>query len=509
MRRRAEKLRWVVGTKVATPGVSFHAACMLSSIRKFLLLAWLLTGITWSVQAADRPNFVILLCDDLGYGDLGCFGHPHIASPNLDKLARQGIRLTDCYASSPVCSASRAGLLTGRTPNRTGVYDWIPENHVMHLGRNEVTIATLLRNAGYDTAHTGKWHLNGFFNSPKQPQPGDHGFNHWFATQNNALPSHENPTNFVRDAREVGPLKGFSSQLVADEAIKWLKEGRDKSKPFFLNVWFHEPHEPVASPKDLVAKYLPVAKNEDQAQFFANVENVDKAVGRIMAVLDEMKLAKNTLVYFTSDNGPETLLRYKGAKRSYGSPGILRGMKLHIYEGGIRVPGIIRWTGKVRAGQVVDTPVCSLDLLPTFCELARVPLPQDRKLDGTSFAPLLAGKSFNRPQPLFWDYYRALSEPKVAMREGDWKIVAHWDGPEKPIGGNVNGKSMAAIKSAKLTKMELYNLKDDPSEKNDLAAQEPARLKQMTARIKGKYADVTKEGPVWDVPDDYRPNVKK
>ena len=131
----------------------------------------------------DRPNFLVILCDDLGYGDLACYGHPHIKTPHLDKLATQGMRLTSCYAAAPVCSPSRAGMLTGRTPNRSGVYNWIPGNHVMHLRKDEVTVAAMLKNSGYDTAHVGKWHCNGKFNSPAQPQPGDHGFNHWFATQ--------------------------------------------------------------------------------------------------------------------------------------------------------------------------------------------------------------------------------------------------------------------------------------------------------------------------------------
>jgi arylsulfatase A len=170
-----------------------------------------------------RPNILVILCDDLGYGDLGCFGHPTIRTPHLDRLAAQGMRLTSCYAAAPVCSPSRAGLLTGRAPVRLGVYDWIAEGSPMHLGKGELTVATLLKRAGYATCHVGKWHCNGRFNSPEQPQPGDHGFEHRFSTQNNAAPSHENPTNFVRDGRRVGPLRGYSCQLVADEAIGWLR----------------------------------------------------------------------------------------------------------------------------------------------------------------------------------------------------------------------------------------------------------------------------------------------
>ena len=172
-----------------------------------LLMAFALPAVLSAKESKkDRPNFVVILCDDLGYGDLACYGHPHIKTPHLDKLATQGMRLTSCYAAAPVCSPSRAGMLTGRTPNRSGVYNWIPGNHVMHLRKDEVTVAAMLKNSGYDTAHVGKWHCNGKFNSPAQPQPGDHGFNHWFATQNNAAPSHKNPRNFVRNGKSVGPM---------------------------------------------------------------------------------------------------------------------------------------------------------------------------------------------------------------------------------------------------------------------------------------------------------------
>ena len=178
-------------------------------MRSLLLLAVAGCAATGVSETPDRsPNFLVILCDDLGYGDLGCYGHPTIKTPHLDRLAAQGMRLTSCYSSAPVCSPSRVGLLTGRTPSRVGVYDWIPGNHPMHMGRNEITVAQLLKQGGYDTAHTGKWHCNGKFNSPEQPQPGDHGFDHWFSTQNNASPSHENPKNFVRNGEPVGPLEG-------------------------------------------------------------------------------------------------------------------------------------------------------------------------------------------------------------------------------------------------------------------------------------------------------------
>lgn len=467
--------------------------------RIVIVVCWAALVLVPHGVAAERPNFLVILCDDLGYGDLACYGHPTIRTPHLDQLAAGGLRLTDCYSAAPVCSSSRAGLLTGRTPSRTGVYDWIPEHHVMHLPPGEQTVATLLRDVGYATCHVGKWHLNGHFNSPEHPQPGDHGFDHWFATQNNAAPSHENPRNFVRNGHTVGSMEGFSCQLVADEAIRWLGDRYDADQPFFLFVCFHEPHEPVASPGELVEGY-PEAETVDQAQYFANVTNLDRAVGRLVEALEDRNLTGETLVFFTSDNGPETLRRYPNANRSYGSPGELRGMKLHIYEGGIRVPGILSWPDQIAAGSESDVPVSSVDVLPTLCELAGIERPGDRTLDGTSVVPLLDGEGVERSDPLFWHYYRAISEPKVALRAGDWKVVAHWDGPSRPLGGNINAESQAAMQAARLTRLELYNLRNDPREEHDLAEQESDRLQALAAELKRRYRDVLDEGPTWEFP---------
>jgi len=177
---------------------------------------------------------------------------------------------------------------------------------------SEITIPQLLKEQGYATCMSGKWHCNGKFNSDAQPQPDAAGFDHWFGTQNNASPTHENPKNFVRNGEPVGELEGFSCQLVVDEAVNWLKGQQEANaeQPFFMYVAFHEPHEPIASPQDLVEQYSPVTRNENEAQYFANVANVDKAVGRLMASLKELEVDSNTLVIFTSDNGPETLRHF-------------------------------------------------------------------------------------------------------------------------------------------------------------------------------------------------------
>ena len=428
---------------------------------------------TESDISSKKPNIVIVLCDDLGYGDLGCYGHPHIKTPELDKLTAEGMKLTDCYAAAPVCSPSRAGMLTGRTPHRCGIYDWIPANSPMHLKKTEQTIATLLRDNGYATCHSGKWHCNGKFNSPEQPQPDDHGFEHWFSTQNNAGPSHHNPKNFVRNGERVGPMEGYSSDLIVTEAIDWLGKKWDRSKPFCLFVWFHAPHEPIATSPEFLKMY----EGKKEAIYYGNVTQMDHAFGRLMKTLDEMKLRDKTFVMFTSDNGPETLNRYRGANRSFGSPGPLRGMKLHMYEGGIRVPGIIRWPGNTKPGSVSHEPVNGTDILPSLCEMAGVEVPKDRPIDGTSFLPILQGIKLKRKIPLYWRYDRALSKPfTVAMRQGDWKILADND----------------------MTKFELYNLRKDIAEEHNLADSQPNHLEMMKKILVKLQAGIDTEGPVWD-----------
>ena len=422
--------------------------------------------------AAERPNIVVLLCDDLGYGDLQCYGHPHIKTPNLDRMAKRGARLTHCYSAAPVCSPSRVGLLTGRSPNRAGVYDWIPAakgprpdaRDRVHMRESEQTLPGLLKQAGYRTCLTGKWHCNSRFNQPSQPQPNDFGFDHYLATQNNASPSHQNPDNFVRNGQRIGKVEDFSCQFVMEEAIQWLNRTAYQAKPFFLFVPFHEPHEPVASPDDLVAEYQSVASSDDEAQYCANVANVDAAIGRLTRELDRLGERDNTLMFFTSDNGPETLNRYRNANRSYGSPGPLRGMKLHTTEAGFRVPGILTWPAKIDAGQVIDRPISSLDLLPTLCGLAKAKIPAELELDGCDFLPLLEGKSRPRSKPLLWVYFNAINEHRVAMRDGRWKVLGKLNGGQLPKLQNVTKRSLPQVQNARVTDVEIYDMWSDNGE---------------------------------------------
>ncbi len=445
-----------------------------------------------SIRADDRPNFVVVLCDDLGYGDLGCFGSDEVHSPHIDRFATEGLKLTDCYAAAANCSPSRAGLMTGRVPYRVGIYNWIPFLSPMHLRESERTIATLLQEAGYDTCHVGKWHLNGWFNLPGQPQPGDHGFSHWFSTQNNALPSHRNPYNFVRDGIPVGEAAGYSSFLVVDEAVDWLTISRDSEKPFFLFVCFHEPHEPISTHPTYAGLY-DYPDDPSRAAHHGNITQMDAAFGLLMDSLSQQGLAENTLVWFTSDNGPAITNWHP-----HGSTGIYREKKGHIYEGGIRVPGIIRWPGHVAAGSMSDVPVCGTDILPTLCELSGTPIPQDRILDGQSISTLLAGsEAMDRPRPLYWEFHVAQTPPRFALRDGDWKLLAGWDQPELPRGADWTAAHNTAIREARPIGFELYNMRNDPGEEHDVSADEPERLAELVHKLETMVAEVHAESPQW------------
>ena len=446
---------------------------------------------------AERPNFLVILVDDLGYGDLACYGNPMIKTPNLDRLAAEGLRLTDCYAAAAVCSPARAGLMTGRTPWRVGIQHAIPMHSPMHVRKEEITVATLLRQAGYATCHVGKWHMNGRFNMSGQPQPCDHGFDHWFSTQNNALPNHHNPNNFVRNGQPVGQLEGYSGQLVAGEAIRWLRGHCTKQqagrKPFFLYVCIHEPHEPIATDPQFSALY-PSPNDPSRAAHHGNVTQMDEAVGRLLRCVAELGLRGNTLVFFTSDNGPAITRIHP-----HGSAGPLRDKKGSMYEGGIRVPGILRWPGHTRPGTVSAEPVCGVDVLPTLCEIAGIAVPKDRAIDGASLLPTFDGTPIERTTPLYWQYARAHSKPKVAMRVGDWKILAHLNSnaPVLRPGTSQTAEDVNWFKTAELTTFELYNLRRDIGETTDLAEREPEPLAEMSARLRKLYYEIREESPVW------------
>ena len=472
---------------------------------RILIICLFLATLAYSQdkKIGTKPNIIIILCDDLGRGDLGAYGHPIIKTPNLDKMAKKGILFTDCYASSPVCSPSRAGLITGRIPNRTGVYDWIASSG--YLKAEEVTIAEQLKKAGYATGLFGKWHLNSKFNHESQPNPGDQGFDYWFATKNNASPNHKNPRNFVRNQEKAGEIKGFSAYIVADEFNDWV-ETQNRENPFFAFITFHEPHLPIASDPALVAKYKNKAKVAGQDEYYANVAQMDKAVGSIMAQLKSLGQDQNTLIFFTSDNGPETWMRYKGAWLSHGTPGKidgtpLRGMKLHVSEGGIRVPGILYWPAMVKKGRKETQPISALDLFPTLSALVNVPLPENKKLDGTNILPLLRNEKINREQPLFWFYYNAKGPNNIALRKGDFVLLSRRSGEQYREGTGFTHHRMPAIKDTKPNIFELYHLREDIGQTFNIEKKYPRIFEEMKEEMIRIFTDVQQESPIWTEED--------
>ena len=442
---------------------------------RWYLAALLFTGFSFG---EEPPNFIVFLTDDLGWGDLACYGHPEIKTPNLDKFATEGVRFTQAYAACGVCSPSRSSVLTGRTPYRNGVWRWLPVGNQAHLRESEITIPELLLPKGYQTMHSGKWHLNGYFNRPEQPQPDDHGYDWWFATQNNAAPSHKDPVNFVRNRKEVGPLKGFSAPLCAEEATNWLTNHRDPKKPFFITVWTHEPHLPIESDPEFMKLYDHI-ENPGVRQHHGNVTQLDHAFGNLMKTVDDLKLRENTFVMFTSDNGPEGSgkgnLRKPDSQgnRTWGSTGGLRGRKRDSHEGGIRVPGIVRWPGKIKPGSVSDVPVIGSDIFSTILDIVEIPLPDDRTIDGVSMIPAFEGKPVDRPVPLFWRTHIAPVNSHAAMRIGDWKLVA----------------------DRSLEKFQLYDIQKDWKEENDLASSNPEKLLEMKEKFMEVWNGVEAEGP--------------
>jgi arylsulfatase A len=295
-------------------------------------------------------------------------------------------------------------------------------------------------------------------------------------------------------------MEGFSCQIAVDEAVGWLEKQKTNhpDDPFFLYLPFHEPHEPVASPQELVALYRDVAFTEDQSQYFANVHNVDLAVGRLIESLERMQLRENTIIVFSSDNGPETLNRYKTGNRSWGRTGILRGMKLHTHDGGFHVAGIMNWPAGIKEARVVTSAVSSLDLLPTFSELAHVAVPADRKLDGISLVRLLkTGEVPQRTQPLLWAYYNAINDARVAMRHGPWKVLARLNGGAFPRLENLTPENLQKARAAELTDFEIYNLDQDPGETLNLVGRDLTNEQELIALLRKQYSALAADSFAW------------
>jgi arylsulfatase A len=422
-------------------------------------------GVSSARAETQKVNFVFILADDLGWSDLGCYGNPHFATPNLDRLAKEGARFTNAYAACPVCSPTRASILTGKYPVRTGVTDWIRgrQQHekgpiitprtATQLKLSETTIAERLKPAGYRSASIGKWHLGGEgFGPTEQGFDRNVGGNHSGSPPRSAKP--------YFGPFELPGLKASEGEFLTGKltqaAASFIEQNR--SNPFFLYLPHYTVHIPLGAPEAEVERHRARARDLYNPVYAAMVETLDRSVGEVLAAIESAGVADRTAVVFFSDNGG---LRYEGkSDKSVTTNSPLRAGKGHLYEGGIREPLIVRWPGVVKPGSVIDTPVSSVDFFPTMCDAAGVAAGH---VDGVNLMPLLRGGSLS-PRALFWHYPHYSNqggEPGSAIREGEWKLIEfHTDG-----------------------RRELFNLREDVSETRNLVQKRPDIVKRLAARL--------------------------
>lgn len=415
--------------------------------------------------AVRRPNVVLMVADDMGWGDVSMNGCPDIRTPHIDSIARDGVRLPQFYANAPECTPTRCALLTGRYQQRVGGlecaigvnnigrYDeaeWLQKRGELGLPASEITLPRILKQAGYDTAITGKWHL-GYL---EKFRPVHHGFDYsWIMLGGGAdYFTHMEPnegtgnSHLYENGEKINP-KGYLTNLIAASAVKWLK-GRSRAKPFFLYVPFTAPHTPIQNPAeyDAATGTAPVRQG-DRPTFAAMVRSLDEQVGLILRQLRDMGAEQDTLVIFHSDNGGDA----NGRNQPF------RGRKSSVFEGGIRVPCAIRWPAKIKSGQVAEALAMTMDLAPTILHAAGVTPPSEYRSDGLNLLPVLNGA----PAPkriVFWRYKRAAARRK-AVRDGNWKYI------------NDSGEEY------------LFNISSDPQEKTNLFARDATRAEALREQL--------------------------
>lgn len=438
---------------------------MIKKNNNILLLFALVTFASCSSGENYKPNFILIMADDLGYGDISCYGNTSINTPNIDQMAEEGIRFTDFHSNGAVCSPTRAALMTGKYQQRTGVGGVITAARHRHVGLSidEVTIADELKKHNYTCAIFGKWHLG----YATEFNPWYQGFDHFKGYVSGNIDYHahidqEGSLDWWNDTI-INNEEGYSTDLITDHGVKFLEENNPEKtgKPFFLYLPHEAPHAPFQRRVDKILREIgkrgtaKVPADSIQSIYKEMVEVMDEGIGRIIKTLKESGLDRNTIVIFCSDNG--------AAK--YGSNGVLRGFKGGVYEGGHRVPAIAWSPGKFKAGIVNDQPVFSMDFLPTILDFINAE-PAGENIDGVSFKDLLLTGDKLPERDLFWSYGN-----KNAMRSGDWKIVSN------------------VIKGEE--KIELFNLSEDISEKTDLAEQNPEMVKLLGQKLERWQQEVS------------------
>lgn len=449
-----------------------------------LVLAAVLFAFAFSSLRADekrKPNFVVIMVDDMGYAGVSCFGNTYFRTPEIDRLAEEGMRMTDFHSSGTVCSPTRAGLLTGRYQQRAGIEAVIhphadhPE-HRKGLQKSETTFAEALKAAGYATGIVGKWH-QGYPHNSDDYHPQEHGFDEFtgYHSGNIDFVSHvgDHEKHDWWHGREETEEEGYATHLINRHADDFIR--RHREEPFCLYVSHLAIHNPVQVPGDPVRRTEEDGwtrwKPENEAERVEKLEGmtmpIDEGVGQIRRTLEELALADNTLVLFFSDNGPSSDF-------PSGDPN-LRGRKGSVYEGGHKVPFVAWWPGKIEAGSVSDIPGITLDVMPTLLSLSGAKTDPKRPLDGIDLSPVLFGEGSPPDRPLYWASLSNGGGRSEAMREGPWKLVVNH--PKAKAGTFENEK------------VELFRLDEDPGEEADLAPYQPDRTAVMLARLKAWYAD--------------------
>jgi arylsulfatase A len=422
--------------------------------------------------AADKPNVVFILIDDLGRNDLGCYGSTFYRTPNLDRLARDGVKFTDAYAACPVCSPTRAAILTGKYPARLHLTDWLPgrpdrpDQRLLRpalrqqLPLEELTLAEALKAAGYATGHVGKWHLGGAgFEPQRQGFDVNVAGDQAGSPRSYFAPFKDKQGRFMPGLEQAPDDEYLPDRLTA-EAERFLERHRDR--PFFLYLAHYAVHIPLRAKPDYVAKYPAGGRpgTQNNPIYAAMVESIDESAGRILKKLDELKLTERTVIVFTSDNGGLCTAEGPNTPATINTP--LREGKGYLYEGGIRVPLLVKWPGGIRPGSVYAVPVSSIDFFPTILEMCGVR--SEAAVDGVSLVPLLRGNEALPRDALFWHYPHYSNQggkPGAAVRAGDWKLIEFYE----------HGRR------------ELYNLRADLSESRNLAEEQPDTVRQLAERL--------------------------
>lgn len=454
------------------------------------LLAALLAGsalrlLAADASASDKPNIVYILADDMGYADAGFMGSKDLRTPNLDRLAHDGTVLSSYYVQ-PVCSPTRSTLMTGRYPIRTGVYSVIHPHEPWGLKPEERTLAQALRDAGYETAITGKWHLGEFQPEYRPTRRGfDHQYGLWFGMTDYFTHKRGEDLDWHRDDQPCND-QGYSTHLIAREACRLIRE-KAPGKPLFLYLPFNAVHTPLQVPDSYLAPFGNLTgKRKTYAGMMAAM---DEAVGQVLAALDETGLRKNTLIIFSSDNGGP-------APGTITDNGPLRAGKGTIYEGGMRVCACVNWPGHIPAGKTVAEPVQSVDWYPTLVKLAGGSLEQPLPLDGQDIWPVLTAGAKTPHDALL---LCGTTPARAAVRFGDWKLlVGASDRNAEEDGDKADGSGV-----------ELYNLADDLGEQHDLAAANPEKVKELRARLDDWMKSAVVSGSVSATSGDGKPAIKR